>query len=282
MKDAFFLTIIIPTIGRIKEVKALLDSLEKFKPNFLFEVIIIDQNEVGFLDEVIENSSLDNVHHRNVKFKGLSKAKNFGIELAKGKWICFPDDDCLFLESTLNEFYTCTLKSKSDIIFGKCIDEKGNDSVIKFKKEEFQLSVNNMDGGFIEATAFVKSNIAKLYLFDENMGAGCFHGAEEGYDWLYRLLINNKVASFHPKVKFYHPQVISVLNKGSKESLRRVFTYRCGFAYLCKKHNFFSKYFKRLFLVIFSIPFFILINNKSKAKYYSVEFVGLISGVLIP
>jgi glycosyltransferase involved in cell wall biosynthesis len=282
MKNSFYLTIIIPTIGRIKEVKALLDSLEKFKPSFLFEVIIVDQNEVGFLDIALSSCSLDNLSHKNVKFKGLSKAKNFGIELARGEWICFPDDDCLFLESTLNEFYSCSLNSKSDIIFGKCIDENGKDSVIKFKNDSFQLNINNMNGGFIEATAFVKSNIANLYLFDEQMGAGCFHGAEEGYDWLYRLLINNNIANFQPKIKFYHPQVISVLNKGSKESLRRVFAYRCGFGYLCRKHKFISKFLKRLLLVMFSVPFFVLINNKTKAKYYSVEFIGLITGILVP
>lgn len=282
MGDSFYLTVIIPTLGRVKEVKALLDSLEVLKPSFPYEVIIVDQNEAGFLDDVLSSCNLNNVFHERVKFKGLSKAKNYGIKMARGEWICFPDDDCLFLEDTFNNFLAFSILDKIDILFGRCIDKNGANSVINFKKEKYILTKGNMEGGFIEATAFVKNHIAKTYLFDENMGAGCFHGAEEGYDWLYRMLNENIIAHFNPEIKFYHPQVIAVLNKGSKESLRRVFTYRCGFGYLCKKHIFISKYLKRFFLVMFSIPFFILINEKIKAKYYSVEFLGLIAGVLIP
>ena len=281
MKDSYYLTIIIPTFGRIIELKALLDSLKKFEPCFSFEVIVVDQNESGFLDEVINSCSFENLSHERVKFKGLAKAKNYGIKMAKGEWICFPDDDCLFLSDTLNNFLAISTLDKADIFFGRCIDKDGANSVINFRKEQYELTKTNMEGGFIEATAFVKNFIAKSYLFDENMGAGCFHGAEEGFDWLYRMLNENIVAHFSPDIKFYHPQVISVLNKGSKESLRRVFTYRCGFGYLCRKHKFVRKYLYRFLLVFFSIPIFLLFN-RTKARYYLVELLGLISGVIIP
>jgi glycosyltransferase involved in cell wall biosynthesis len=276
------LSIIIPTLNRITELKHLLQSILDCDLEYSNEIIIIDQNPIGFLDGMLEEfNSVLNINHQLVTFKGLSKAKNFGAKLAKGEYFSFPDDDCKILSETYSIAFKTIKTENVDVVFGRCIDVNGNDSVLKFKKESYFLNTKNMLGGFVEATGVInKSIFEKGFCFDENMGAGCFHGAEEGYDWLYRILKNSNIKAFYnPEVKFYHPQVL--LDKGTKQALKRVFTYSCGKAYLYKKHHFYFRYIKRLLLIIISAPIYVIINRK-KARYYFVEMLGLLTGFCIP
>lgn len=275
------LSIIISTIHRKIELEALLESIEKHIKNVTFEIIIIDQNPAGFLDDVIYKFKENlKISHHLVAFRGLSKAKNYGAKIAKGEFFTFPDDDCMILSNSYFAAIEILKLQNFDIVFGRCIDANGQDSVMKFKKESIILNTSNMLGGFVEATGVIRKNIFdKGFYFDEKMGAGCFHGAEEGYDWLYRILTSLKSEVFYStEIIFFHPQVIN--EKGSKTSLKRVFTYSCGKAYLCKKHKFYAIYIKRLVLVSISIPIFLLANPK-KAKYYFSELLGLISGFII-
>ncbi|MGG5208558.1 glycosyltransferase family 2 protein [Chryseobacterium sp. MIQD13] len=265
------LSIVIPTVGRTKELDNLLESIEKAKLDFRYEIIIIDQNDKFFLDNIINkyNGKLP-IIHEIVSFKGLSKAKNQGVKLASGQFISFPDDDSKILHDTYQNAFVEIENNNLDMVFGKCIDEKGIDSVLNFKKEPTFLNQQNMLGGFVEATVISKTDILKKWNFDENMGAGCFFGAEEGYDWLYRILTESTSLNimYSPRIQFFHPQVI--LSKGDESSLNRVFKYRCGTAYLCVKHDFRLKLTKRIWLSrIASLIYYPL--DRKKASYYNVE-----------
>lgn len=275
------LSIIIPTVNRKIELEALLSSIDNYVQNISFEVIIIDQNTAGFLDEVISKfkDNLD-ISHQLVSFRGLSKARNYGAKLAKGEYLSFPDDDCMLLSETYSKALEILKLENVDIVFGRCIDSEGNDSVLNFKKESYKLNKNNMLGGFVEATGVIhKSIFENGFYFDENMGAGCFHGAEEGYDWLYRIFTESTMEAFYStSIIYFHPQVLP--DRGSAKALKRAFTYSCGKAYLCRKHKFYGRYFNRLVLVAFSIPVYLLINRR-KAKYYFTELLGLLSGIVI-
>ena len=275
------LSIIIPTINRKNELEALLTSIHNYVKSISFEVIIIDQNSLGFLDDVIiKFKDKFEIYHYLADFKGLSKAKNYGVKIAKGKYLSFPDDDCIIFSDTYKKAFEILIHENFDIVFGRCIDSNGEDSVLKFKKKSYKLNKHNILGGFVEATGVIHKRIfEKGFYFDEKMGAGCFHGAEEGYDWLYRIFTESDVEAYYcPSIIYYHPQVL--FDKGSPHAIKRAFTYSCGNAYLCKKHKFFLRYFKRITLVVFSLPVYLLIN-KRKAKYYFSELLGLLSGIII-
>jgi glycosyltransferase involved in cell wall biosynthesis len=271
-------SVIVPTLGRRIEVSELLASIKAAEISVPYEVLIIDQNPKGFLDETLEGF----LHQLpivvfNVDFKGLSKAKNFGVSKAKGQIVSFPDDDCRVFKDTF-AIGLQTLNRGHDLVFGRCIDELGNDTVLNFKKEPLQLDIKNMLGGFVEATVFCKKEVLDEFKFDDNMGAGTFFGAEEGYDWLYRILVTQRKSAFYnPDIKFYHPHVIP--NKGDTAALKRVFSYRCGTAYLCRKHQFFGKYFKRLILVFLAGIGYSVVSRK-KSIYYKVEYHALRVGWL--
>lgn len=275
------LSIIIPTVNRKEELRALLESIQLCNFEINYEVIIVDQNHIGFLNDIVnEFDSKINLKHHNVTLRGLSKAKNFGASIAQGDFLSFPDDDCKIFPETYLKALDSIISENADIVFGRCLDSVGNESVLRFKKKSCYLNKDNMLGGFVEATGIISKEIFEQgFFFDENMGAGCFHGAEEGYDWLYRILTESKFkAFFNTEIIFYHPQVL--LDKGTVQALKRVFTYSCGTAYLCKKHKFYFRFVKRFILVIFSLPVYFIINRK-KAKYYLAELLGLLSGLVL-
>jgi glycosyltransferase involved in cell wall biosynthesis len=280
-KSKVKLSIIIPTIGRIVELSELLKSLEMAIQNLTYEIIIVDQNQLGYLDDCLKkfNDNLNIIHH-NVSFRGLSKAKNFGVKIAQGNFLTFPDDDCKVFPNSYSKALQLIDCQGIDVVFGRCVDSKGVDSVLKFKNAPYLLNESNMLGGFVEATGVISKRVFEHgFLFDENMGAGCFHGAQEGYDWLYRILSTSNLKAFYtPDVIFYHPQVL--MDKGSLQSLKRVFTYSCGTAYLCKKHHFYFKLIIRLTLVMLSLPVYLIFNRKN-ARYYFAELLGLLSGLVI-
>ncbi|WHF53048.1 glycosyltransferase [Chryseobacterium gotjawalense] len=268
------LSIIIPTIGRKKELQLLLNSIVKASLPFSFEVVIIDQNPAGFLEElVLSFAGVLPVQHHVVDFKGLSKAKNYGVLHSSGQYVSFPDDDCIVFKNTYPAAFAVLEKTAAALVFGKCIDDHGKDSVLNFQKKPSFLSPKTMAGGFVEATVIADREVLLHFTFDENMGAGTFFGAEEGFDWLYRILTESDYTAYYtPEIHFYHPQVI--LSKGDLASLNRVFQYRCGTAYLCVKHGLHYKFYKRLIMAQMACYIYFF-TNRSNADYYKIEVLAL-------
>lgn len=273
------LSIVLPTLGRTSEVDAMLESIKKYvaTSSISFEIIVVDQNFSDLLDDIVEKYrtlGFEVIHHK-VAFRGLSKAKNCGAKLAKGKYVCFIDDDAEFLEGTVERALNKLEEGEYDIVSGRCVDRDGNDSVIKFKHKEQMLTLSAFENRYVESTMFFKRDICDCYHYDENMGVGAFYGAEEGYDLVYRMLHDDVKILFDPEIKFYHPQTI--LSHEGDAAVRRVFTYRCGFGYLCKKHRLNKKYWKRLISVQVYLPYLLLFNRKN-IKYYFSEMLGLLVG----
>lgn len=274
-----FLSIVIPTVGRKIELKSLLNSIYLMNSsNFIFEVIVVNQNPIGYLDEIlVDYLKKDLFRIFNVDFKGLSKAKNFGLEKANGDFVTFPDDDCRIMPETFYTAINLISILGLDIISGKCVDLNGIDSVQNFKKGNYYLNKNNFEGGFIEATCIIRKEIFKNFKYDENLGAGTFFGAHEGYDWIFRVLNERKYKVYYSQnIIFYHPQVIS--EKGNNHSLRRVNSYSYGFVYSRLKNKKHFEIFKRLiftFLLIFVyLPF-----SLAKSNYYLVEFLSILIAI---
>src|SRR5690554_3667266 len=103
--------LVVATRNRNKELSRLLLSLAKSgNASFIGKLIVIDQSDSDIfrhnetlISEFIEGNSNINVVHILDKRRGLSKARNLGLQhvVAHG-YLCFPDDDCWYPE---NFFY---------------------------------------------------------------------------------------------------------------------------------------------------------------------------------
>jgi Glycosyltransferases, probably involved in cell wall biogenesis len=87
-------SLIMATYGRSNEIENFLISL-KNQTYKNFELIVIDQNDDDKAYKIIKKFQNDiNIIYLKVSFKGLSKARNYGLNYASGQIIAFPDDDC--------------------------------------------------------------------------------------------------------------------------------------------------------------------------------------------
>lgn len=273
------LSVIIPTLGRTEELTSLFSTIHAYKQEFDVEIILVDQNFGPVLIPIVkEFENVLSIYHYNVDFRGASRARNFGIQHATGDIFCFPDDDCKFLPETIKLALAVFENINCDVVFGKCIDDSGNDSVIKWSKSAGYLSMKNCGDKFVEATMFARRKIFENLLYDETLGVGTFHGSAEAYDLVIRLLTKNKVLYYSPDIVFNHPN--KVVDHSLDSSIRRTFSYSCGFGKLCLKHGLYKIFFHRLLLVTGFIPLSLFIA-RNKTRYYCAELLGLLSGVTI-
>lgn len=272
-------SLIMATLGRYTEPLSFLNSLTH-QDYSNFEVIVVDQNGDNKLKDGIEDLGNINypVRFLNVDPKGLSYARNKAIEIASGDILAFPDDDCEYLPNTLSSVYLHFKNDPSlDVVKGKIVDRKGNDSLKKWSALPFALKRYKVFFTASSVTMFIK-NGSSLIKFDEQLGAGSIFGSCEDVDLIYRLLESDKKIWYFPNVQIYHPsENIQALDK------RKIWNYGRGFGAYTRKHLTLSNFF------IFSALFFyhmikgivaILMCNMQNAKkrwwYLNARIQGFI------
>ena len=164
------LSIIIPTLGRTIEFEALLNSIlnSSFKD---LEIVVVDQNFSDILNAIIlkYNENLV-IRHFLVDFRGLSKAKNFGIKKASGDIICFIDDDAEFFPETIHMAIKRLNDTDADIVCGRCVDRNNQSSVKIFDLTSSWLTLNSFEDKFIESTMFFRLTCFDNFSYDDNLG----------------------------------------------------------------------------------------------------------------
>jgi glycosyltransferase involved in cell wall biosynthesis len=272
------ISIIIPTIGRSTQLDALLHSITNSTYKY-YEVIVIDQNSSSIAEDVaLKYKNIIPIIHQKVDSLGAARARNYGAKLANGQYLFFPDDDSEMFPETLALSVEVLKRTRADVLFGKCVDRKLADSVGIFSDKSGYLSLKHHEKMFIEATMFIKAETFSEFSFDESFGVGTFYGAEEAYDLVLRMLYKNVIIFYDSTIKIYHPQ--KVINHFDSSEIRRVFSYRCGFAHLCIKHKLYQKYYTRLLKVILYIPYTIVFAPR-KTRYYLSELMGLLTGMIV-
>lgn len=126
-----FISIITPTYNREKFLPAAIDSvLGQTYQNF--ELIIVDDGAVDNTRALVmsyanKDSRIKYLYQQN---QGQSVARNYGLSIAKGEFICFLDSDNYWpldkLEKSLKAFEQYP---DADVIYGDCItiDEQGRE-----------------------------------------------------------------------------------------------------------------------------------------------------------
>ncbi len=88
------ISLIVATVNRVTELERLLESLEAQSCRD-FEVLVVDQNPDDRLVPVLGlHTSLAIRHLRSER--GISRARNAGLLVARGDLIAIPDDDCWY------------------------------------------------------------------------------------------------------------------------------------------------------------------------------------------
>lgn len=277
-------TLIIATINRTSELRRLLDSLstQEYKK---FEIIIVDQNPIGFLDNIV-NPYRSKLSVKMVRSeRGLSRARNLGLKHATGDIICFPDDDCWYDEKTLASVADYFIHNNVGFVTGKLLDENNKNCLKSWPKRKEKINKKNVWKCAISVTMFInRHSLSDVIFFDETLGIGAntLWGSGEETDYALRLL-RDIDGCYNPDIIVFHPQ--NKINLSSNEihlsaQIEKEYLYGCGMGRVVKLNNY-STLFKfnivcRPFLGFFA---FLLLRNKIKSIMYYYNCIGRIHGL---
>jgi len=94
--DELFLSVVVCTYNRVDFLKKCLESLLQQRNAPSYEIIIVDNNSndstASFVHSYSDQSKLP-VRYIFEPVQGLSKARNSGVKVARGKFVAFIDDD---------------------------------------------------------------------------------------------------------------------------------------------------------------------------------------------
>lgn len=166
-------SIIIPVYNtEITYLKECFDSVltQNFKD---YEVIVIDDGSkieiANYLDIIADtNSKIKIVHKKN---EGVSKARNLGIEICNGKYVCFIDSDDVIEKNFLSILFNEIITSKADMAVCQLTDEKvffnkGKCETLNRKNSYHMILNKKRFGGYICNKLFRKEMIKKVFAED--------------------------------------------------------------------------------------------------------------------
>ena len=130
--------------------------------------------------------------------KGPAATRNIGMQLARGEWICFLDDDDSFEKDFLENIAPNLLDATKLYYtnYSKITENRVNNEIELVNKIEMKHGYINQDsiyiGNFIpNNTFFISKAIAKLNHFDENLQT------HEDWDWLLAMRQKNSIEFVH-------------------------------------------------------------------------------------
>jgi len=238
------ISLIMATIGRVKEVEQFLEALlhQTYRN---FEIIIVDQNQLPVLQPIIEKhqSQLPIIHITSPK-RGLSLARNLGIQYASGDIISFPDDDCLYPSNLLEKVVaTFQASSETDAISTSWYDTDTCSRLKSFGSKEAWITDITIWTQVSSITLFIKSEVFnEVGMFDEQLGIGphsIWKGAEDK-DLPIRILRSGRKIWYTPSLYVLHsiPAQIAPTSEEEKAILRKTFQYSAAAGFVMRKHHY--------------------------------------------
>lgn len=224
-------SLIMATYGRSSEVDRFLESLTKQEiPAKDFEVIIVDQNDKIDLSEIVEKySNCLNVRHIKSSRKGLSRNRNIGLEVARGEYVCFPDDDCTYYPDTLSTVLKHFQATDAFGIFGAIRNRNERRNIIRnWPYVDKILRRSNFFMLYSSITVFARNSALR---FDERLGVGEYFGSCEDTDYVYDMIVNHGDCLYFSDVEVWHPPLDIQIMGDAKN-----FSYGLGFGAFCAKH----------------------------------------------
>lgn len=111
-------SVIIPVYNAESSIIRCLESLKKQR-GYTFEVLVIDDGSTDSSGEICDRFVAENsefrIYHR--KNQGPSSARNFGLQLARGRYIAFVDSDDFVADNYFEKIGESFRRTNADILF---------------------------------------------------------------------------------------------------------------------------------------------------------------------
>lgn len=112
------LSIVMPVYNVKEYVENCIKSIIRQDTTYKFELIIVNDGSKDGSDDIIQSINDDRIKYIFQENKGLSGARNTGINNAVGKYITFVDSDDLMCENSIQNMMDAITKEEADICVG--------------------------------------------------------------------------------------------------------------------------------------------------------------------
>ena len=275
-------SLVLCTVGRRDEVAAFCESLLRQHRDD-YELILVDQNTDGLLDGVaaIYATKLP-LRHVKSATRGLSRARNVGLKYADGELVGFPDDDCEYFDGYLDrvaELFDAdaALGGLTGYPTPAATRTLGDD----WNADTMTLNRLGVLNRCQEFTIFVRRSAIRGVRFNEQLGvgAGTPWGADEGPDFLMRVVDGGARIVFYPHLYVYHPEKQSNLTPAI---ITRAASYARGRGALFRMHRFpLTTSANAVFRSIGGVVVYLLKLQPQRSRYYAAVCFGLLRGLLM-
>lgn len=159
-------SVIIPVFNSESYLEKCLDSILSQTLTDI-EVILIDDGSTDASLEIIKQyaKKYNNVKYKSKINEGQAIARNIGIEMATGEFICFIDSDDYIENTMLEKLYTLAQKDNSDIVICDYMEEYKNK---KITRKSLYVDSDTLKKCYILCVAGPCCKIIKTEIFKQN------------------------------------------------------------------------------------------------------------------
>lgn len=206
------LSVVVPTLNRFRSLKTCLEHLIESvqQSEEVVEALVVDNGSTDSTREVVEElkkKSTICINYVYEQRKGLSRARNSGISLCRGRLIAVVDDDMFVSRSWVDDVLRLFRCERSlDGAGGQLTlyDPADMPVTTRTGTEEIRLAPRTLLA--IPGANFVVKRTAyqEIGLYDVRLGAGTKSRSAEDTDFLYRLWKSGKEIRYTPRFAVAH------------------------------------------------------------------------------
>ncbi len=200
------ISVVIPTIGlQVEKTRSLINFLCSL-PNIIQDVVVVNQSNISIVEGLQLSIKNISVLEHKVDWRGISRAKNFGANIATGYFVAFLDDDVAIGQQSLEAALAFLLNNKNYAgITGRAANAYGKSSNVgKVDDHSRDIELKTVDRAGLESTMVFRREMFLKYCFNEILGIGAIFGSCEGRDLMVRMLRNRECLYFLCEYELLH------------------------------------------------------------------------------